>query len=465
MIIIDRIVIIFQNMFHRNTENDKINNMNKLLLTIASTLISSCLFSQWTKIDSLDVNNPNIPNGGEIYQDNQNNVILFGSTISGFSNDGGYSWIDCQGIPNDHQLRSVVFNGSSLLGATIETSVYGGAIIESTDNGQNWTLKSSFGGRLRNLYYSNGKYVVSEYYGPGDPNNQILISSDGTNWSNQFNNSDNNSTPIGATTDELIVSSSEYLGNPGEYRRWFHFYSTINSQWDSLDILAEIGEPYDESIASVSFKNDIGLLITESTNRVYTSNDGGHTWTQKTTLSNPISSLNYQYGIEIVSSNHYVVFGKYNSNQSLYTESVDGANTWSNSIDPFLEVQMDNSTISDMNYLDGNTALCVTSSYNNIAGNSFRYIWNLGSNVGVDIDAIQSGFKIFPNPSNGQFNITGIEGGTSITIVNSQGQLIYEQKNLNQKDLILDLDIPNGLYFVKIQSNGAVQTVRMVINK
>lgn len=436
--------------------------MNKILLTITIALYSGCLFSQWIKIDSLSVSNPNIPNGRNLFQDNQNNVILFGSTISGFSNDGGYSWIECQGIPNDHQLRSVVSNGSSLMGATMETSVYGGAIIESTDNGQNWTLKSSFGGRLGNLYHSNGKYLVREYYGPGDPNNQILISSDGTNWNNQFNNSDNNSSPIGSTTDELIVLSSEDLGNPGEYRRWFHFYSTINSQWDSLDILAELGEPYDESIASISFKNDIGLLIMKSTNKIYTSNDGGHTWTQKTTLPNPFSSVNYQYGVEIVTSDHYVIFGKYSSTQSVYTESVDGANNWSNSIDPFLETQMNNCTIYDMNYLDGNTALCSTTSYNNQAGNSFRYIWNLGSNVGVNKNEIQNGFKIYPNPNNGEFTISNLKEGSSINIYNAYGEAIYSDQNLNNSSLKINIELPSGFYAVRV-ANGEEMVNKKII--
>ena len=74
---------------------------------------------------------------------------------------------------------------------------------------------------------------------------------------------------------------------------------------------------------------------------------------------------------------------------------------------------------------------------------------------------------IYPNPNNGQFNIKGIEAdsGTTISIMNSQGQLMYEQNVLNQPDLIFDIELPNGLYFLKTQSNGAVQTIRMVINK
>lgn len=83
----------------------------------------------------------------------------------------------------------------------------------------------------------------------------------------------------------------------------------------------------------------------------------------------------------------------------------------------------------------------------------------------VSVNEIESNeIILYPNPSNGQFNIKGIEVGSNISIINSQGQLIYEQKELNQTSLNMDIELSNGLYFVKIQSNGAVQTVRMVIN-
>lgn len=110
---------------------------------------------------------------------------------------------------------------------------------------------------------------------------------------------------------------------------------------------------------------------------------------------------------------------------------------------------------------------------NDLSGSDFRIFvatsdgaYTNDMTLNLDEKATQeNNIVAYPNPSNGQFNIKGIEVGSNISILNSQGQLMYEQNELNQTDLNIDIELPNGLYFVKIQSNGAAQTVRMVINK
>lgn len=70
----------------------------------------------------------------------------------------------------------------------------------------------------------------------------------------------------------------------------------------------------------------------------------------------------------------------------------------------------------------------------------------------------QNDLIIYPNPSNGQFVIktdTQLSGDVQIKITNETGAVVFDKKNtaINTNTFSIQLSLPNGVYFVSLQSN------------
>ncbi len=71
-------------------------------------------------------------------------------------------------------------------------------------------------------------------------------------------------------------------------------------------------------------------------------------------------------------------------------------------------------------------------------------------------------FNIYPNPSKGIVNITGLSGKSQITVTNIFGENLMYIENTK----VLDLSkFANGIYFVKINSNNNIVTEKVILNK
>lgn len=90
-----------------------------------------------------------------------------------------------------------------------------------------------------------------------------------------------------------------------------------------------------------------------------------------------------------------------------------------------------------------------------------RYVFNFTVLTGVD-NPTTSNVKVYPNPSTGQFYITGINDA-NIDIFNISGQKVAEYKNSNGKMNLSNLK--NGVYFLKINSGESIITKRISISK
>lgn len=75
-------------------------------------------------------------------------------------------------------------------------------------------------------------------------------------------------------------------------------------------------------------------------------------------------------------------------------------------------------------------------------------------------------FKIFPNPNQGTFLIKSSEvsqiTGTIMTVTNSMGQQVFSQP-LTESSSYLEVNQPQGIYYVTIRNGAAVTTRRIVI--
>ncbi len=73
-------------------------------------------------------------------------------------------------------------------------------------------------------------------------------------------------------------------------------------------------------------------------------------------------------------------------------------------------------------------------------------------------------FDLFPNPSNGQINITLPANfkNCKLTVHNLLGELVYSNI-LNEQSTALNLDLKNGLYFIALDKNGQKASKKLIV--
>ncbi|MBK9213622.1 MAG: T9SS type A sorting domain-containing protein [Saprospiraceae bacterium] len=74
-----------------------------------------------------------------------------------------------------------------------------------------------------------------------------------------------------------------------------------------------------------------------------------------------------------------------------------------------------------------------------------------------------SELKIFPNPSNGIYNIGGLEVGSTLSIYNALGQMIKMQHIISTSERLDISQSPHGLYLLKISGNSTDKTYRLLV--
>ena len=90
------------------------------------------------------------------------------------------------------------------------------------------------------------------------------------------------------------------------------------------------------------------------------------------------------------------------------------------------------------------------------------FLLNNPCSVGIK-NSEDSKFSIYPNPSQGIFNIENLSKSVSINVLNAYGKLLPIELNDTKLDLS---NQPNGIYFIKIQdSNGDFSSKKIILNK
>jgi hypothetical protein len=82
-----------------------------------------------------------------------------------------------------------------------------------------------------------------------------------------------------------------------------------------------------------------------------------------------------------------------------------------------------------------------------------------------EIISTTNDFKIYPNPSNGEFNISfdNLKGDYSIEIYSLIGQKVFEKKN-TQTTTIAVSNLQKGTYWVRITKDSKSKTEKIIIN-
>lgn len=80
-------------------------------------------------------------------------------------------------------------------------------------------------------------------------------------------------------------------------------------------------------------------------------------------------------------------------------------------------------------------------------------------------DKLNAGFiKVYPNPAvNGNFTIAGIESVKQIELINLLGEKVVTLNNLNQSSLNIQVNVPEGIYFLKLFDGHQSVSKKIVI--
>jgi PKD repeat protein len=96
---------------------------------------------------------------------------------------------------------------------------------------------------------------------------------------------------------------------------------------------------------------------------------------------------------------------------------------------------------------------------------------NLYSSLGLN-ENNGLGISIFPNPSNGKFNLnitSGVVSNISITVYNTLGMVVYAENDVKfNGNLHKNIDLSGlakGVYSLKVEGNGISNTINVVIGK
>ncbi len=90
--------------------------------------------------------------------------------------------------------------------------------------------------------------------------------------------------------------------------------------------------------------------------------------------------------------------------------------------------------------------------------------YNFGTATGIGRN-INQNIRLYPNPTNGILNISGIEVGNTIKVYNIAGALVSNVKASGNISVIKLVGAPAGLYIIEISNDKGVQTRLKVIKK
>jgi hypothetical protein len=82
--------------------------------------------------------------------------------------------------------------------------------------------------------------------------------------------------------------------------------------------------------------------------------------------------------------------------------------------------------------------------------------------VNVD-ENVASTFNVYPNPNQGTFTVQMAQGLEQVRVMNSVGQVVNMFNAQSAKQFEVAMNLPTGLYFVEVTSNGRKLTQRVIV--
>ena len=79
-----------------------------------------------------------------------------------------------------------------------------------------------------------------------------------------------------------------------------------------------------------------------------------------------------------------------------------------------------------------------------------------------ELQIVESNLKVYPSPTSNYLNLEGPKEDYSLQILNIQGQLFHELKNIHGNQKIDVSFLPSGLYFFNVNNIKGNQTIRFI---
>ena len=98
------------------------------------------------------------------------------------------------------------------------------------------------------------------------------------------------------------------------------------------------------------------------------------------------------------------------------------------------------------------------------AGSTDIFVAKLNGVVGInELSFSQPPFRIYPNPTTGEFGVSSTEFGEGrLDIYNIVGEQVYSQI-INQKSEIINPQLPSAVYFIKVSNSEKASVQKLVV--
>lgn len=395
--------------------------MNKKIITIVCFAFIANLVNAQAKWTYVEVND-SVNNGfkGVYFTSETNGVIVGQNGMIKRSTDGGKTWtIINSGQTSD--LNNVFFINANI-GWAVGTE---GIVIKTTDGGLTWS--NSSGSITSDKILKDVKFL--------DQNTGYVTGSQ------VFKTTDGGSTWTALTTSSSFKQSIDMLNTNNGYicGNGGLLGNTING----TNFFAQTS-PVGNNIYKIRFINDsTGVAVGQSNLILHTKNKGVN-WTLKST-----ASTKNLFDICAVGASTFWAAG----DNGLIQKSTDAGNSWT--------------TITNSAYNQGNEVLDLHFVNENLGwfvGPSGVYIYD--NRPSTNIEAFNNNgimFSIFPNPSNGVYNITEIENESKITITDYSGKIVFETIYNNNETTINLSHLNKSIYFIKVSNNKQLYQTQKII--
>ncbi|PHR49957.1 MAG: hypothetical protein COA32_02150 [Fluviicola sp.] len=98
-------------------------------------------------------------------------------------------------------------------------------------------------------------------------------------------------------------------------------------------------------------------------------------------------------------------------------------------------------------------------------GNSITFPFCAENTANLDEQLLENNIRIYPNPSNGQFQVNvSVEGKKVITLVDYTGKVIAQKESTKEVFKFNESHVSSGVYIVQIKTNQGVSTKKVVID-